>query len=156
MNNGEIERFKNWLNSNGAVVLPTTNEYELVRFRANDKGIGIIYTGKRGLSFVGHAEPAYERFKAGRGWKPIPQKRKQLRALKSRLATRDGKRCFADLKRMTFDELTIEHLLSFSHGGSDNENNLCLLCHEHNDMLGNMPVVKKLEKIMEIRSQQSE
>lgn len=144
------EKFKTFLNKMGAAVLDPTNPYELVRFRT-ENGVSVIYTGKRGLTFTGESEQAYKRFKEGKSWKAISRKRKSLRAKKARLAARDGKRCFAHGERKNFDDLTIEHLLNFSHGGSDNENNLVLVCEGANTALGNLPIAKKIEKIMEMR-----
>ena len=150
MNETEVEKFKNWLNQQGAVVLDPTNPYELVRFKT-ENGVSVVYTGKRGESFVGDAEAAYERFKAGKAWKVVSRRRTALRGRKSRLAARDGKRCFAHGNKRKFDELTIEHLLNFSHGGSDNENNLALVCTGANQELGNLPITKKIEKIITMR-----
>jgi hypothetical protein len=146
------ERFKNWLGKMGAVVLAPTNEYELVRFKT-ENGTSVIYTGKRGLTFTGESEEAYDKFSRGTTWKTVSRKRKSLRAAKAKLAARDGKRCFAHGEKMNFDDLTIEHLLSFSQGGSDNENNLCLVCDPCNAALGNLPITKKIEKMMQLRKE---
>lgn len=148
----EEEKFKNWLSKSGAVVLEPTNPYEVVRFKT-DNGVSVVYTGKKGITFVGEAEEAYDKFAAGKSWKTVNRKRVNLRAKKARLAARDGKRCFAHGEKMRFDQLTIEHLLNFSHGGSDNENNLALVCEACNLALGNLPVVKKIEKIIELRKE---
>lgn len=145
-------KFEAWLNKMGAVVQPPTNKYEVVRFRTVN-GTSVIYTGKRGLTFTGDAETAYERFTAGKSWRTVTRARKALRARKATLAARDGKRCFAHGEKMTFDQLTIEHLLNFSHGGSDNDNNLALVCDTCNGELGNLPITKKIEKIMQLRNQ---
>lgn len=144
------EQFKSWLSKMGAVVVAPTNEFELVRFKTQN-GTSIVYTGKRGLTFTGEAETAYGRFMDGKPWKTVSRARKALRTRKAALAARDGKRCFSHGEKMTFDELTIEHLLSFSHGGSDNDNNLCLVCDPCNDALGNLPITKKIEKMIELR-----
>lgn len=143
-------KFETWLNKMGAVVQAPTNEFELIRFRTVN-GISVVYTGKRGLTFTGEAEEAYNRFSDGKAWRTVTRARKALRARKATLAARDGKRCFAHGEKMTFDKLTIEHLLNFSHGGSDNDNNLCLVCDPCNQELGNLPITKKIEKIMQLR-----
>ena len=146
------EKFKTWLNKMGAVVQDTTNQYELVRFKTVN-GTSVIYTGKRGITFTGESEAAYEKFKNGKPWRVINRKRQQLRAKKSRLAARDGKRCFIHGEKMKFDDLTIEHLLNFSHGGTDNLNNLCLACDPCNKQLGRLPITKKIELIMQLRKE---
>ncbi|MCA9325429.1 HNH endonuclease [Candidatus Saccharibacteria bacterium] len=143
-------KFKTWLTKQGAIVLDPTNEYELVRFRT-ENGVSVVYTGKRGITFTGESEEAYERFKDGKSWKTVSRRRKQLRAKKARLAARDGKRCFAHGEKMNFDDLTIEHLLNFSHGGSDHESNLALVCKPCGTQLGNLPITKKIELMQKLR-----
>lgn len=146
-----LEKFKTWLGKRGVVILDPTNEWEEVRFKT-DNGTSVIYSNKRGdLTFTGESEAAYDAWRAGKSWKPVDRKRKQLRAKKAKIAARDGKRCFVHNAKMNFDELTIEHLLSFSHGGTDNINNLCLVCEPCNKELGNMPLTKKIELIIERR-----
>jgi hypothetical protein len=144
------EKFKTWLTKRGAVVLDPTNEYELVRFRT-ENGVSVVYTGKRGITFTGESEEAYEKFIQGKGWKTVSRRLKQLRAKKARLAARDGKRCFAHGEKMNFDDLTIEHLLSFSHGGSDHESNLALVCTPCGNKLGTLPITKKIELMQKLR-----
>lgn len=143
-------KFKVWLDKQGAVVLPPTNEYELVRFKT-ENGTSVIYTGKRGLTFTGESEAAYDRFNDGKAWKTVSRRRKVLRTRKASLAARDGKRCFSHGEKMNFDQLTIEHLLNFSQGGNDNDSNLCLVCDGCNEQLGNLPITKKIELMIKLR-----
>lgn len=145
------EKFKTWLTKRGAVVLDPTNPWEVVRFRTVN-GVSVVYTNKHGhLTFTGESEAAYRAYSNNKVWKAVDRKRRALRAKKSKLATRDGKNCFACLAKLGFDELTIEHILSFSHGGTDNDNNLCLLCSPCNKLLGNKPITRKIELIMQRR-----
>lgn len=147
----KVEKFKTWLSKRGAVVLDPTNEWEVVRFRTTN-GVSVIYTNKRGhLTFTGESEQAHTAWKNGRPWKAVDRKRKALRAKKARIAARDGKRCFVHNEKLNFDDLTIEHLLSFSHGGTDNLNNLCLVCTPCNKLLGNLPLSRKIELIIQRR-----
>lgn len=149
----KLEKFKTWLGKRGVVILDPTNEWEEVRFKT-DNGTSVIYSNKRGvLTFTGESEAAYTAWKTGKSWKPVDRKRKQLRAKKAKIAARDGKKCFVHNAKMNFDELTIEHLLSFSHGGTDNINNLCLVCEPCNRDLANMPLTKKIELIIARRSE---
>lgn len=149
------EKFKTWLNKMGAVVQDTTNIYELVRFKTVN-GVSVVYTGKRGITFTGESEAAYDKFISGKQWRVVNRKRKQLRDKKAKLAARDGKRCFVHDEKMNFDDLTIEHLLNFSHGGSDNMNNLALVCQPCNTALGRLPITKKIEFIIQKRKEQHE
>ena len=148
-----FEKFKTWLSKRGAVVLAPTNEWEVVRFRTVN-GVSVIYTNKNGhLTFTGESDKAYTAWKNNKAWKAVDRKRRNLKAKKARLASRDGgKRCFCCYTPRGFDELTIEHLLSFSHGGTDNDNNLCLLDDECQKLLGNKPVAKKIELILQRRA----
>lgn len=151
MSDEQIQSFKEWLHNNGAQVLDPTNDYELVRFR-NANGIGVIYEGKRGLSFTGESAEGWRRFKRGENWKIVTRKRRNLSHKKDELALRDGLRCFAHGDTKHINELTIEHLLSFSQGGNDNNNNLVLVCKPANDKLSNLPLSQKIELIMQMRS----
>lgn len=144
-------KFKSWLTKRGAVVLDATNQWEVVRFKTVN-GVSVIYTRQNGhLTFTGESEEAYKAYKANRVWKAVDRKRQNLRARKARLATRDGKKCFCCNAKLGYDELTIEHILSFSHGGTDNDNNLCLVCLPCNKLLGNKPITKKIEMMMQRR-----
>lgn len=137
-------QFVTFLEKSGAVVVPPTNEWELVRFRTAN-GVSVVYTNKKGvLTFTGESQKAYDAFRLNKGWKAVDRPRRALKALKSRLAARDGKQCFIHGEKLKFDQLTIEHLLSFGHGGSDNINNLCLACEPCNQAMGNMSVTQKM------------
>lgn len=144
-------RFATWLTKRGAVVVAPTNQWEVMRFRTVN-GVSVVYTNKNGhLTFTGESEKAYNAYKNNTAWKAVDRKRQVLKQKKAKLAARDGKRCFVHGDKLGFDELTIEHILSFSHGGTDNDNNLILVCEEANKMLGNLPVSKKIELIVQIR-----
>jgi hypothetical protein len=139
------EKFKTYLGNCGAEVLPPTNPYELVRFRT-ENGVSVVYTGKRGTTFTGESETAYNLFKQGKKWKVVSRKRRALTDLKARIASRDGKECFfCGIRYKVLDKYTVEHLLSFSHGGKENINNLCLACEPCNSAVGNMAVVEKVK-----------
>lgn len=140
----DAEKFKTWLGKRGAVVMPPTNPWEVVRFNSA-AGIGVVYTNKSGhLTFTGESEKAYEAYKGNKPWKAVSRQRQALRAKKAKLAARDGKKCFFHGQKLNFDELTIEHLLSFSHGGSDHEDNLCLACEPCNRAVGNLSITQKM------------
>lgn len=148
----KFEKFKNWLEKKGAIVLPPTNQWEVVRFKTIN-GISVVYTNKHGnLTFTGESDKAYSAYQNNKAWKSVDRKRSALKQKKAKIATRDGKKCFSCLKKLGFDDLTIEHLLSFSHGGSDNLNNLCLLCKPCNEEFGNLPIAKKIELIIAKRN----
>lgn len=140
-----FEKFKTWLGKQGAEVLVPTNEWEVVRFRTKN-GVSVVYTNSRGrLTFTGESEKAHELFEQGKRWKVIDRRRHALTQQKARIAARDGKECwFCAIKYASLDRYTIEHLLSFSHGGTDNINNLVLACEPCNTTVGNWAVAKKV------------
>ena len=139
-----IDAFKKFLEASGAQMIAPTNEWELLRFRT-DNGVSVVYTNKSGTkTFTNEAQVAWDKFVQGHGWRSVSRKRKYLTDKKKQLAERDGARCFFCETEAPAEELTIEHLLSFSHGGKDNLNNLCLACDDCQDKLGNLPVVQKI------------
>lgn len=153
MTQSNISKFKRFLNKSGAILLDPTNEWEVVRFKTDDETISVMYGNSKGRppKFTGYAREAYNAFVGNYTWKAVNRTRQQLTKRKASLAARDGRRCFACLKSFELDKLTIEHILSFSHGGTDNENNLCLLDKEHNELLGNLPITEKIEIIIKLR-----
>ena len=61
------------------------------------------------------------------------------------LLKRDGNKCFYCNKILSDTNITIEHLLSISHGGNNNINNL-ILCHSKcNISVGNLSVIEKFK-----------
>lgn len=143
-----VEKFKSWLEKRGAIVVPPTNEWEVVRFKTIN-GTSVVYTNKHGdLTFTGESAAAHKAWQNGKTWRAVDNKRKNLKARKVKIAARDGKKCFMHGNDLSWDELTIEHLLSKAHGGSDNINNLVLMCGGGNLELGNKPLAKKIEIIM--------
>ena len=141
----DVEKFKKFLTESGAVVQPPTNQWEVVRFRTVN-GTSVVYENKRGhLTFTGESKKAYQFFSEGRRWKAVDRQRKSLRALKIELAMRDGKKCFFHGGEYSYDQLTIEHLLEFSKGGSDHPYNLCLACDECNKAVVGMTITQKMQ-----------
>lgn len=141
----DVEKFKKFLTESGAVVQPPTNQWEVVRFRTVN-GTSVVYENKRGqLTFTGESQKAYQFFKDGRRWKAVDRERKSLKALKVSLAQRDGKKCFFHGATLDYDQLTIEHLLEFSKGGSDHPFNLCLACDDCNKAVVGMTITEKMQ-----------
>lgn len=143
--NKEIESFKKFLHSHGAEVLQTTNAYELVRFKANGV-VSVIYSGKKGTSFVGESESAWNHFKnIKKGWAVRSKgNRTKLSVKKRTLLERDGECCFFCKQPMIDDQISVEHLLSLVHGGNNHISNL-VLCHKIcNEKVGNMSIMDKI------------
>lgn len=140
----DLKEFEKYVVEHGAIVQPPTNQWELLRFRTKTS-VGIVYTNKNGQrTFTGESAAAYDAFKNHKPWRAIDVKRHNLREKKVKLAARDGKMCFFCQAVLGFDELTIEHLLNKSQGGTDHDSNLCLACELCNRTLGNWPLTKKI------------
>lgn len=122
-----FEAFKKWLVEKGAEILTNTNRYEVIRFRANNE-IGVVYHGKRGHSYTGQAEEACRCFKKNLPWRGWNKTQRAYSIEVRSLFERDGNCCFYCFKPMSDDEITREHLLSLTHGGSNHISNL-VLCH---------------------------
>jgi 5-methylcytosine-specific restriction endonuclease McrA len=139
-----LEGFKKWLVKRGAVLQDPTNPWEVVRFKTIN-GTSVVYTNKNGhLTFTGESDAAYSAYKNNKTWRAVDNKRRNLKQKKAKLAARDGKKCFYHGEAMSFDDLTIEHLLNKSHGGTDHDSNLCLACEPCNSTVGNWALTKKM------------
>jgi hypothetical protein len=146
------EKFIEWLRTNGAEILPTTNSYELARFMAHGR-VNIVYEGRRGIRCVGFAQECLEAWQEGRamnmGFTQKPRnslQRKQLALLQ-----RDGSLCFYCGMVMsgtpgTQMQMTVEHLVGRAKGGPDHEDNLVLSHEVCNKKVANLPLIEKLKE----------
>ncbi len=64
---------------------------------------------------------------------------KRTRRLKRYLYNRDHRRCFYCEKPLTFRQMTIDHVVSLSRGGTDDVFNLVVCCRDCNDAKGDRP-----------------
>lgn len=143
----KLTKFQKYIEKRGAVLEDSHNPYELVRFRIYGD-LCIIYKKASGiLTFAGdQAETAFKCWLNNKNWTPVNRKRQQLSARKLVLAKRDGMMCFFCLEpHENTQKLTIEHILSFRHGGTDNINNLALACQPCNIKLGSLPITSKIK-----------
>ena len=138
----KVPKFNKWLTNNGAEILPTTNEWEQVRFRG--KEVGIIY--KSGKFSNKYAEDTYIAFKENKSWDGRPIKtgrRSSYKKQKVSLIKRDGDRCFFCNKKLG-DDITVEHLLSLTSGGKNTLGNMVLAHEKCNQYAENKTVVEKV------------
>jgi hypothetical protein len=140
-----MNNFKKYLRAKGAEILEPTNPYELVRFRANG-AIHVIYEGKRGISFVGESEKAYNAFQNKGIWSVDikKDKRRNLSVIKRTLIERDGDKCFY-CKNPLEDDITVEHLLSMCHGGPNHISNYVLSHKDCNSKVGHLSIMDKIK-----------
>ena len=140
-----VEEFKAWIKLHGGEVQPSNSEWEVVRWFLGHGRVSILYKNKKGQqSGYNDAEKHIEAFLDGRTLhkrpKNIPSKVK--RTVRQALAERDGLECW--FCRCTESELTLEHLLARSNGGSNDLANLVMACEPCNKEIGNMPIVDKI------------
>lgn len=140
-------KFISFVESAGVELLDSTNEWEVVRFRT-ENGVSVVYKNKKGgLTFSGQdGLQAFDAFEKGYDWVPKKVNRSPNKTNKDKLLARDGNTCF--YCACEFNEtspMTLEHLVSISHGGSNNINNLALACEPCNREVGNMPLIEKIK-----------
>jgi len=137
-----IKKFKNWLLNNGAEILPTTNNYEAVRFKA--KEVGVLYvSGKVNNEYCRKAISAYKSNKKWDG-RPIKTGRKQTyKKQKIAIQKRDGSNCFYCNKPLE-EDITLEHLISLTSGGKNTLGNMVLAHEDCNQNAGNLTVIQKV------------
>lgn len=143
----QLGRFTKYIELRGAVVGKSNNPYEIIRFTTYDD-LNIIYKNKHGyLTFSGdQAETAFNMWLNNKNWHPVNRKRQQLTARKNKLAQRDGFKCFwCDEPYEKLSMLTVEHVLSFRHQGTDNINNLTLACKDCQKLLGSKSIADKIK-----------
>lgn len=145
-----INALKKYLTQAGAEVLVTTNNYELVRFRANGK-VSVIYLGKKGLAFNdSQGTEVVSNWASGKGWTAGVKKIRRGSVAYRTLVHRDGDECFFCLKPVGPKDFSTEHLLSIAQGGNNHLANLALSHRECNGKAGHMSVMQKIK----VREQQ--
>lgn len=150
----DVAKFKKWLIDRGAEILACTNEWELIRFKANGN-LGIVYqnrtqyvskvTGEaqKAIHCYTHKEP-YTCSEVG--------KRVRRHIVIKTLLERDGTDCFYCGKEMEDREETVEHIFSIGQGGRNHINNLALSHYSCNLLAANKCVVDKIKLRDELRA----
>lgn len=141
----KVDKFQTFLKESGAEVLAPTNPYEMVRFKT-ENGVSVMYRGRRGITFTGEAQEAYEKFQRKSIWQIKGNAQKARERIKAEILERDGVDCFF-CGKPTLDgqDRTIEHLLSIDHGGNNNLANLVFAHKDCNLAVGNMPIIEKIK-----------
>ncbi len=155
MTPSKVKRFKNWLTTNGAELLQPTNPYELVRFIAQG-GTHIVYTKKNGsITVSGFAKQCLTAWQSGKNLDMGFTKTKRKSSYskyKAPLLSRDGNKCFYCGEEMDQDDMSVEHLISISHGGLNKLTNMALTHEDCNQKAGSKPLVEKLKLRDEMRA----
>ena len=143
----QLKKFEKFLFDSGVEVLTPTNEYEVIRFKANNN-IGIVYKNKTGrvTKYTGEAQQAAECFLAKKPFACVNNLNRIRRPIIFRtLLKRDGNLCFYCNEQMNEGEETIEHLFSIRQGGTNHINNLALAHRQCNLIAANKSVVDKIK-----------
>jgi hypothetical protein len=141
----KLPKFSAWLSEAGGEMLAPTNEWEMLRFRG-DRGTSIVYRDKGGnLTFTGDAAPAWNCYSRGNPYRVTKAAtRKHVKDVTVRtLLERDGCDCFYCLFPLG-DDMTVEHLLSATHGGPSHITNLALAHSACNLQAGNLSLPEKI------------
>lgn len=139
-----LASFENRLKAAGAEILGPTNPYEVLRFRTS-KGVGVIYTGRRGETWNAEALAARDHLDAGKGsLAPVRVVgRRNGKSTVAALAARDGDACFFCGRPLEGD-ITVEHLVAVAHGGPNHVSNLYLAHAACNQEVGHMAAPEKV------------
>ncbi len=65
------------------------------------------------------------------------------KAMRKRIIQMYGRKCFACGRELTIDEITIDHIVARSRGGTGDQVNLQVLCEKCNNVKGDTLVEKK-------------
>lgn len=137
-------KFKTFLRSSGAEVLDPTNPYELVRFRT-ENGVSVMYTGRRGNSFTGEAQEAWDAMQSKNTWTIMPNGLKEKKRKLALVRSRDGDECFYCGKQTDDNSRSLEHILAVEHGGNNSAANLVIACKPCNQAVGHSPIIEKIK-----------
>ena len=131
----------------GAEILKPTNKWEIIRARTK-YGVAILWTNSRGKLTPNDAmEKTQNDMKSGVKITPVQTIKRRATKTDQRINTlleRDGDKCFFCLRPIGGD-LTIEHLLSVAHGGSNHICNMALAHNGCNKAAGHLPLMKKVQ-----------
>lgn len=145
----DVEKFKNWLQQNGAEILPPTNQWEIIRFKGKETGV-IYSSGKTSNSYANQAVICFLKGKYWDGF-PISTGRKTTyNKYKIPLIKRDGSACFY-CSELLENDITVEHLIPLSAGGKNILSNMVLAHKECNHKQGHKPLSEKVAYAVKYR-----
>ena len=145
------DKFVEWLERYyGCKILDPTNKYEIIRWKGSETGI-IYNTGSVNSPYAAYA---VECFLNGASWNG-GSKNLNRRSISDRnreiIESETNGLCFICGKKMN-DDVTVEHIVELSRGGSNDITNLTFAHQSCNYGLMNMDIKEKINKIIEIRS----
>lgn len=159
----DILKFADWLQSCGAEILAPTSEWEILRVKARDRTL-IAYKNRRGDQSWPQPLITFWKTRNKGGHPKLGAPKKQLRgnrrARVMELAKRDGWNCWYCGTELSPPDrpaddggtpATIEEICPRQIGGPAHIGNQTLTCRKCNQMAGNMSVVEKVALRDELR-----
>ncbi|MDB5846870.1 MAG: hypothetical protein JWP29_622 [Rhodoferax sp.] len=137
-----------FITERGGEVLSPTNDFEVLRFRAQG-GVHVVSRQASGhITYGGDSALAVQCWLAHLPWRGSDSHRgqagKRLRSLNVRtLLERDGDACFLCGQALG-DDITEEHLVPVTHGGPDHIANKVLAHAACNKRMGHLSVMEKI------------
>ena len=147
---GKLKRFLAFLEARGAQVVPTTNPWEVVRFKGKQQTSVVYCNSRDGITFTGEAGTAWNAFDKNHAWTAVPEKKKRStntdrkRSIYNALVQRDGPQCFFCKEETSEDDRSIEHLVPLAHGGPNHLSNFVLAHRRCNANAGHLSAMQKI------------
>jgi hypothetical protein len=156
MNEKQLQAFVTWLQNNECEILKPTSQWEKLRYRHPKSGVCIIHVNKNGVYNIPATVTNHIKEASGQGEPTAAPKKSRpkvkrrtgtaKRPLVKRVHSRDGDHCcFCDAPATPERPLTIEHWLSISKGGTNDDANIGLAHEVCNILAGNMAVSEKMK-----------
>lgn len=149
----QIDAFARYLASGGAEIRELTNPWELIRYKLPECGMLVVYQNAKGKLTI--PQQTMEHYKLFQQNKPLIKHSRKGADFKAfivpKLIERDGDTCCLCGYFLNGD-ITLEHFLNVSDGGTNRIANLGLAHEACNQLLGNQSVMAKVrlrDKIME-------
>lgn len=143
-----LKGFVAWLTSGGAEIMATTNEWEILRYRAQGE-IHVVYRNKTGRIAASSQSvvDAWVAYTTQKPWRAVPKNKKGISKKRGRmidaLISRDGDACFYCGKELN-EDISLEHFVSRTHGGPNHLSNMALAHRACNMAANHLSVVEKV------------
>ena len=155
-----LEALRAWLVERGAELIDTTNEWEVLRFKAGPT-TAVVYRNKHDeLTYSGASKAAVNAFVCSASWRAAPATKRAKRGsgrnpVFATLRRRDGHLCFYCQEAVSEDPETparmresVEHLVSVTHRGPNHISNFVLAHNVCNLSAGHMSAMEKIKRHM--------
>lgn len=141
----DLSAFGMWLTERGAEILAPRADYEAFVFRYSS-GLAVIYAKRDRPSYANpNAMTALRAYWAGEAWRAqkVDQRQRISKSRRRAVFERDQASCvYCD----STDNLTIDHVVAITAGGTDHVSNLVTCCRPCNELFGAMPAGVKIRQ----------